>query len=131
IVRRGQDDHAAAHLLSSEAADQLAERDLALVFIAVIPGHQQDSWSIAVFDASDRDRNPAIGRAVHRIRQPDKAVLFAVAVEIDFGGETALRAGHQWLLCARRSAPFDSMMEGFYAEPMSRRTDTGQDAVLL
>jgi len=36
-------------------------------------------------------------------------VLFAIAVKIDFGGETAPRAGHQWLLYARRSSPFDSM----------------------
>src|SRR6267378_3041330 len=75
----------------------------------VVAGHQQDSRAVAVLDAGDRDRDPAIGRAVHRIGQPDKAVLFAIAVKIDFGGETAPRAGHQWLLYARRSSPFDSM----------------------
>src|SRR6202035_2834239 len=57
----------------------------------------------------DWDRNPAIGRPVHRIGQPDKAVLFAVAVKINFGGETAPRAGHQWLLCTRRTSLFHSM----------------------
>jgi len=108
-VRRRQDDDAAAHLLRFEAADQFAERDLALVFVAVVAGHQQDSRAVAVLDAGNRDRDPAIGRAVHRIGQPDKAVLFAIAVKIDFGGETAPRAGHQWLLYARRSSPFDSM----------------------
>jgi hypothetical protein len=28
-------------------------------------------------------------------------VLFAVAVKINFGGETAPRGGYHWLLCAR------------------------------
>ena len=36
--------------------------------------------------------------------ESDKAMLFAVTIEIDFGGETALRAGHEWLLCAAKFA---------------------------
>jgi hypothetical protein len=39
---------------------------------------------------------------VYRIGQSDKAMLFAVAIEIDFGGESALRAGHEWLLCTAK-----------------------------
>jgi hypothetical protein len=41
---------------------------------------------------------------VNRIRQPDKAVLFAVSVEIDFGGKAALTAGHRAFLCAKIAA---------------------------
>jgi hypothetical protein len=70
----------------------------------VIAGHQEDSRPRVILDASDRDRDPPIGRAVHRIGQSDKAMLFAVTIEIDFGGETALRAGHQWLLCSAKFA---------------------------
>jgi len=36
-------------------------------------------------------------------------VLLTGAVEVDFGGETAPRAGHQGLQYMRRSAPLDSM----------------------
>ena len=38
----------AAHLFRFEAADQLAERDLALQFVAVVAGHQQDPRPRAV-----------------------------------------------------------------------------------
>jgi len=39
-VRRGQDDDTAADLGGLEAADELAERDLALVLVAVVACHQ-------------------------------------------------------------------------------------------
>jgi hypothetical protein len=102
-IRRGQDDDAAVDLGRLEAADQLAERDLTFVFVAVVARHQQDARPLAMLDAGDGYRNPAIGRAVHRIGQPDKAVLLAVAVEIDFGDEAALTAGHKRFLCATRT----------------------------
>src|SRR6266851_8777355 len=85
-----------------EAADQPAERDLALVFVAMIAGHQEDARSRAIAapiaDLGDRDRDPAIGRAVHRMRQAQKAGLLAVAVEIDLRRKTAFHGGHARLL---------------------------------
>src|SRR6516164_6250264 len=103
-VRRGQDDDTAADLGGLEAADELAERDLALVLVAVVACDQQDSRALAVLDGSDWDRNPAISRAVNRIRQPDKTVLLAVPLEIDFGGKAGLTASHRAFLCAKQIA---------------------------
>src|SRR5215469_9830829 len=107
-VRRRQDDDPAADLGGLEAADELAERDLALVLVAVVARHQQDSRALAVLDGSDWDRNPAISRPVNRIRQPDKTVLLAVPLEIDFGLKAALTASHRAFLCAKQDRGYST-----------------------
>ena len=70
--------------LASSARSSVRVGDLALVLVAVIAGHQQHARTRAVADAGDRDRDPAIGRTVHRMRQAQEADLLAVAVEVDF-----------------------------------------------
>ena len=60
----------AADLVRFESADQLAERDLPFVLVAVIAGHREDSRPRVILDAGDGDLDPAIGRAV----APNRAV---------------------------------------------------------
>src|SRR5262249_53406639 len=76
------------------------DRDLALVLVAVVAGHQQHARPIAVADAGCGDRDPAIGGAVHRMRQAEETYLFAVLVEVDIGGDAAGRFGHMYSGCA-------------------------------
>ena len=77
VVGGGQDDDAALDVVGLEAPRQLHQRDLALVLVAVIAGDQQDGRTLAVLDAGDRHREPAIGRAMHRMRQAQKGRLLA------------------------------------------------------
>ena len=88
----------AAHLARLQFADQPPERDLAFEFVAVIAGHQQHPRSGAAADGGNRDRDPAIGRAVHRMGQAKKSGLLAVAVEIDVGRKARAGGGHAVLL---------------------------------
>jgi hypothetical protein len=81
---------------------------LAFVLVAVVARHQQDSRALAVLDGSDWDRNPAISRAVNRIRQPDKTVLLAVPLEIDFGDKAGLTASHRAFLCAKQDRGYST-----------------------
>src|SRR5205085_5253143 len=67
-------------------------------FIAVIAGNQQDRRAGTVAYGSNRDRDPAIGGTVHRMRQAQKPGLSAAPVEIDLGRETAFCGGHGTLL---------------------------------
>jgi hypothetical protein len=60
----------------------------------MIAGHQQDGRALAMGDRRDRDRDPAVSGAVHRMRQAQKPGLLALALEIDFRGKAAPHGWH-------------------------------------
>ena len=89
IVRHRQDDDAALDVLGLERAGQFRQRHLAFVLVAMIARHQQHARTVAILDADHRDRQPAIGGAVHRMGQPQEAGLLAVLGKIERGRDTA------------------------------------------
>ncbi len=79
-VGRRQDHQLALDVLGLERTDQVAEPDLALPFVAMGAGLHDDARARAVLDAHDRDRNPAIGRAVDRMGHAHEAGRLAFAI---------------------------------------------------
>ena len=94
-VGGGQDDHTAPDARRVERFGQVAQRDLALVFVTVVAGHEQHGRAVAVPQHHDGDRDEAVGRAVHRMEQPQEAVLAAVLGEIDLGDDAGSAGRHR------------------------------------
>ena len=90
IVRGREHDQPTVEQRRIERAHQLHQRDLALVFVAMVAGDQQHRRAVAVGSDGDRHRDPAIGRLVRGMRHLQVAVPQPGLVEIDGGGD----AGH-------------------------------------
>ena len=88
-VRGRQDDDPPLDPTRIEGAGEVAQRDLALVFIAVVAGDEQRGGTVAVAQHHDRDRDEPIGGVVDRVKQAQEAGLAAVPREIDFGHDPA------------------------------------------
>ena len=84
-VGRRHDDEPAADGLGVECVDQAAQRNLPFVFVAMIAGHQKSGRAGTVADDRDRNGNIAVGRARHRVRILQPAVLTAVFLIVDTG----------------------------------------------
>ena len=82
-IDRGQNDQPALDVRWLQIADQVAEPNLALPLVAMVTSHHQDAGSFAILDARDRYRNPAIGRTLHRVRNPHKAAGLARGMQIN------------------------------------------------
>ena len=91
VVGRHQDE-ASLDLARVEVADQLADGDRPLIFVAVIAALDDDGRPLAVGDHRNRHAGDAPGVVVGRVRDHDEADLSAGLVEID-GGEGGGRAG--------------------------------------
>src|SRR6185437_6503805 len=66
-------------------ADQLAEGDWALIFVAMIARLEDHRRASAIFDDGKRNAGGAPGVLMRRVGDIDKPDLLAVAVEIDGG----------------------------------------------
>ena len=82
-IGSGQQNHTAADRLRAERAREIAERELALIFVAVIAGHQQRGRPRAVAEHHDGDRDEAVGRGMRRMEQAQETLLASLPVEID------------------------------------------------
>ena len=69
--------------LGLDQANELEERQLAFVLVAVVAGHQNDARTVAVPDAADRHLDLVVGRAVDRIGEAYEADDLAVRRPID------------------------------------------------
>ncbi len=98
-VGRRQDRDAAAYRFRLEQPDQLEQSQLALVFVAVVAGHQHDARAVAVGDPADRNLDLVVGRAVDRIGKADEADLLAVRIP----GNVAIGAGVHYAKVSCRS----------------------------
>ena len=78
--------------LASSCRSRVERIDLALVLVAVVAGGEQHAGAVAVDDLADRHRQPAVGRAVHGVRQAQVAQLLAGLVEVDLATDGDL--GH-------------------------------------
>ena len=88
-IGRRQDDQPALDILGLERAQKVAEADLAFPFVAMRARLQEHAGSVAVLEAHDGDRNPAIGRAMHRMRHAHEAVRLALGQKVDVGRQPA------------------------------------------
>ncbi len=99
-IRRRQHDQPTLDLAGIEAPDQVQQRNLALVLVAVVAGAEVERGPWAVADHADRDADPAVGRGVAGVRQLQVADLLAVPIEVDeaadpgFPAHFALPATH-------------------------------------
>jgi hypothetical protein len=66
-----------------DQSDEFQERQLALVLVAVIAGHQDDARSFAIPDPAYRDLDLVVGRAVDRIGKADEADELPVGCPVD------------------------------------------------
>jgi len=96
-VGRGQDNQPAPDVPGLDAADQVAEPDLAFPFVAMVTGHQHQARAVAVANPADRHLDLVVGRAVDRIGEAEEADLLAVFGPGDVG-EGA---------CMHRKGPLD------------------------
>ena len=83
IVHRGDDDHPPRHLRGGQEAGELEERDRPLVLVPVVPARQERRRALAPLHHGHRDHDRAPRGVVAAVRQPEAAVLDAVAVEVD------------------------------------------------
>src|SRR5262245_57660276 len=60
------------------------QRNLALIFVTMIAGDQKDGRTLAILDAHERDRYPAISGKVRRMGQSEAVRLLAVGVIVDW-----------------------------------------------
>ncbi|MNY06553.1 hypothetical protein D3C86_1393150 [compost metagenome] len=81
VHHRQQNDLALDHL-RLQLANQARDQNLPFVFVAMAAGADHKHRALAIADRHHRNRNPAIGRAMHRVRQAQVAVMFARCVEI-------------------------------------------------
>jgi hypothetical protein len=86
-VEAGDDDHPALQLADIERAHQVHERDRPLVLVAVVGAGQEQGGALAPLRHIDRDRDVAVGRAVVRMRQAERAGLHALLVVVDGGND--------------------------------------------
>src|SRR3546814_3582438 len=86
-VHHRQQDDAAADLRRLQAAGEIEDRDRPLVLVAVIAAGEEGSGAVAVPDHGDGNEDRAPGRVVARPRQLQVAVLHAVLVEVEAGGD--------------------------------------------
>ncbi len=68
-----------------ERAHELHQRDLPLVFVAMVARHQEHAWPLAARGDGDGNGNPAVRRLVSRVRQLQVAMAQAGRIEIDRG----------------------------------------------
>ena len=90
-IGRRHDDQPTAHVVRLERADQLASPIWPSHSSPWLPADQHDAGTVAVLDPDDRDRDPAVGRAVHRVRHAHESASLALGREIDVGREPAHR----------------------------------------
>ena len=111
VVCRHQD-QPALDAAGIELADQLADRDLPFVFVAVIAGFEHHGRPAAVLDHGERDARHAPGVVVRRMRDHQEPDLLPGAVEVD-GGEGRGRPDGGGLCHRRlRSAPTTAPARG-------------------
>jgi len=79
-----QQDQPPAYVLCIQPARKVLHCDLPFIFITVVACHDDKRRAVIVLEACDRDRDPAIGGAMHRMGQTQIPALFAGRVEIDF-----------------------------------------------
>ena len=92
VVRRHQDE-ATLNLAGIETTDQFANRDRALILVAMISAFENDSWTLAIADDADRDARHTPGIVMGRMGNHHKADLLAGLVEV-YGGEGGASRGH-------------------------------------
>ena len=107
-VGGGQGDDAALHHGRVDLADEARQRDLPLVLVAVIAGHEEDGPAAAALHTRGRDAQRAVGRARHRMGQRQPAHLLAVLLVVDVGPDQARGHGRVssrklWLSCDARA----------------------------
>ena len=86
----GQEDDPALDRLGREGAGEVAEGDLAFVFVAVGAGDEECGRAFAVVEDDDWDGDVAVGGAVDGVEEADEAALGALLVEVDFGDQGGL-----------------------------------------
>ena len=125
VVCRHQDEPA-LDAAGIELADQLADRDLPFVFVAVIAGFEHHGRPAAVRDHGERDARHAPGVVVRRVRDHQEPDLLPGAVEVD-GGEGRGRPhggglSHRPQIGADHSAGSRSAAASAFAAASSRRS---------
>ena len=78
-----QDDQATTYVLGLQFPAQVAQGNLALIFITVVASNKQSSWPGAIADGDNRNKDVAIGASVNRMRQMQIAGLFAGGIKVD------------------------------------------------